>query len=171
MSYGYLAHHGVKGMKWGVRRYENPDGTLTEEGKRRYYNSDGSLTKKGIKEIPNSNYSNEQQKRDASIYGEKGVKRINAEMNKGNMISGARSLEAKRVEKKEARKKTAKKALKIGAAATGTVITTAGALYAGSPAFRSMVNNGISRARQAVNDYNLKRKNKPEDTYKEFFGD
>jgi len=31
-----LYHHGIKGMKWGVRRYQNPDGSLTEEGKRRY---------------------------------------------------------------------------------------------------------------------------------------
>lgn len=31
-----LAHHGVKGQKWGVRRYQNADGTLTEEGARRY---------------------------------------------------------------------------------------------------------------------------------------
>ena len=31
-----LAHHGILGMKWGVRRYTNPDGSLTEEGKIRY---------------------------------------------------------------------------------------------------------------------------------------
>lgn len=32
----YIAHHGTKGMKWGVRRYQNPDGTLTDEGRKRY---------------------------------------------------------------------------------------------------------------------------------------
>lgn len=31
-----LAHHGVKGQKWGVRRYQNADGSLTRAGKRRY---------------------------------------------------------------------------------------------------------------------------------------
>lgn len=34
MSYE-LTHHGIKGMKWGVRRYQNKDGSLTEEGKKR----------------------------------------------------------------------------------------------------------------------------------------
>lgn len=31
-----LRHHGTRGMKWGIRRYQNPDGSLTEEGRRRY---------------------------------------------------------------------------------------------------------------------------------------
>ena len=32
---GELYHYGVKGMKWGVRRYKNKDGTSTSLGKRR----------------------------------------------------------------------------------------------------------------------------------------
>lgn len=31
----YLAHHGIKGQKWGIRRYQNPDGSLTAEGRKR----------------------------------------------------------------------------------------------------------------------------------------
>ena len=36
-SNGELYHYGVKGMKWGVRRYQNEDGSLTKAGKERYY--------------------------------------------------------------------------------------------------------------------------------------
>ncbi len=32
----YLRHSGIKGMKWGVRRYQNKDGSLTPAGKKRY---------------------------------------------------------------------------------------------------------------------------------------
>lgn len=41
-----LEHYGVKGMKWGVRRYQNPDGSLTAEGRRHVQdNSSGSKLK------------------------------------------------------------------------------------------------------------------------------
>ena len=30
----YLCHHGIKGQKWGIRRFQNEDGTLTEAGKK-----------------------------------------------------------------------------------------------------------------------------------------
>ena len=34
-----LYHHGIKGQRWGVRRYQRKDGSLTSEGKKRYYDT------------------------------------------------------------------------------------------------------------------------------------
>lgn len=51
ISMDELYHHGIKGQRWGIRRYQNPDGTLTEKGKKRYLNPDGSLNKKGQKKF------------------------------------------------------------------------------------------------------------------------
>lgn len=42
MSNSYLAHYGTKGQKWGNRRYQNKDGSLTPEGKARYSKQSGN---------------------------------------------------------------------------------------------------------------------------------
>jgi len=44
----YLEHHGIKGQKWGVRRYQNPDGTLTEAGKAKLASGDSPRYTKRI---------------------------------------------------------------------------------------------------------------------------
>ena len=51
-----LYHHGILGMKWGVRRYQNKDGSLTPKGKKRYsedYNETRNITGKGLKRMSN----------------------------------------------------------------------------------------------------------------------
>ena len=44
-----LQHSGIKGMHWHVRRYQNEDGTLTEEGKKRYSKAKSSFDKANAK--------------------------------------------------------------------------------------------------------------------------
>ena len=44
-----LYHYGIKGMRWGVRRYQNPDGSLTQEGKRRAAKENKKAYKKANK--------------------------------------------------------------------------------------------------------------------------
>lgn len=41
-----LYHHGIKGMKWGVRRYQNFDGSYTREGLKRYRDSENTYNKR-----------------------------------------------------------------------------------------------------------------------------
>ena len=45
----YLAHHGIKGQKWGVRRYQNADGSLTAAGRRRQERQEIKASKKKAK--------------------------------------------------------------------------------------------------------------------------
>ena len=69
-SPGELAHHGVKGMKWGVRRAE--------------------------KSVPNARYSEKNRAKDKQLHGARGVKRINSRLNDGQTLKKARSREVRR---------------------------------------------------------------------------
>ena len=47
MENDVLVHHGIKGMKWYQRRYQNKDGSLTPQGKIRYGKNASPISKSG----------------------------------------------------------------------------------------------------------------------------
>ena len=54
-----LGHSGIKGQKWGIRRYQNEDGSLTEEGKKRYGKTEENFDKKEKQNTSNKNNKQE----------------------------------------------------------------------------------------------------------------
>ena len=73
-----LYHHGILGQKWGVRRYQNEDGSLTSEGRERYYSKDtNELTEEGLKAFYDKK----------GRLTEQGRKRLNKELYETNVFA------------------------------------------------------------------------------------
>lgn len=93
----YLAHHGILGMKWGVRRYQNPDGSLTAAGRKRYaIDSDGNIRKLTSKEKKAA--STAQKQRAAALEKARKARAEKAEYNK-QKAEAIKSGEASKIEK------------------------------------------------------------------------
>ena len=94
-----LEHHGVKGMKWGVR-HDRAEG-----------------------------YSDKQYKQDTAVYGRRGANRVNSSMKKGYGVRGARSIEKTKHDAAVARSKPAKKVGSAIGGIGGVVLGTLGTNY------------------------------------------
>lgn len=81
-EFSELYHYGIKGMHWGIRRYQNPDGTLTELGKKHYDQEvdviKNQYNKKIIKSEKKISKANEYLKLDKNIQEDKKVKKAKA---------------------------------------------------------------------------------------------
>lgn len=53
-----ISHHGIKGQRWGIRRYQNPDGTLTAEGRERYGTLENAKNQLALEKAKHENRGN-----------------------------------------------------------------------------------------------------------------
>lgn len=102
-----LIHHGIKGQKWGIRRYQNPDGTLTPAGRERYY-------KDRVKQLKTEYYN----KTEASKRSKQGLEKY-IRKNYGDTYFKDRDLVDQR-----RTKRIAVGVLSAGVVAAGAVLTT-----------------------------------------------
>lgn len=130
-----LYHHGIKGQKWGIRRFQNEDGSLTPEGMKRYgVDASGNMTKRGAAEYYRDIYNEAK----ASGYKGQGIhdrvrQHFNSEEEYQNFVKNYKNYKLK------------KAAVGVGAGLLGAAAVGAGAY-------------GISRGVKTAKENNLVNK-------------
>ena len=134
----YLAHHGVEGQKWGVRRWQNPDGSLTPAGREHYGLGSLDMNAKYTVKDRNTRMSKYKQERKQLMKSlkqqgkldNKGADKASKKEIKSAMEAGKKEIDNYLLNKygeqtvKDVKKE---KAIKIGAAATTAVVATVAA--------------------------------------------
>lgn len=145
----YLEHHGIKGQRWGVRRFQNKDGTLTRAGRSRYdYRQSDSYKNgtRGERQKQSNNYNWNRAK-----YGERSANRIQYDVNE----KGLSNREAVRKEKRHRRRVIA--AMYLGSTAVKVAAAAGKAWYHNQKVYVQANNIGVREyARQAGIPYDDK---------------
>ena len=173
-----LVHFGVPGMKWGVRRYQNSDGSLTEKGKKKLSNYQQKQSAHTSKVYDNTISSHMKKSRKYQAKADKAKNdynetkankyqvKANAQKNMANISKDFKSAELKSIkkmsydrmksEKKAVRKEVAKSVL---ATVAGTAIGTAGFGAAGLPVRAYYVNVAKTDAARTNSRLSKKQQN------------
>lgn len=92
----YIQHYGIFGMRWGVRRFQNKDGSLTDAGRRRY---DALVSKKGTRRDSMSSMRNkylDKSKTAAGVYSKNGEDYIKKGASLYRLSSSKEKLDSRR---------------------------------------------------------------------------
>lgn len=92
----HLYHHGIKGQKWGIRRFQNEDGTLTPAGIKRYHYNESAniMPQKGQNRLVEDQLKDLMRNKDYRKNAKKQYKRLNkeffADVDKDGLLSNIR---------------------------------------------------------------------------------
>ena len=161
-----LYHHGIKGQRWGIRRYQNPDGSLTPAGMRHY----GRQAKKDAKEYARAKMfygegagnrrkliKAKVEERSKNEYYKQEFERHLGEQDMGAHAEKAQA-ERHRKDVQKSAAKTARgikniyfdKSVGLGAAAIATTLTAASVAYKTNPQFRMKVDSTVRKFKNKV---------------------